>query len=1833
MQGNSVFMGAQVLWLQADNRWVQTSIGPCLRRPRLSALAILIALTPALGSAQSVTAFSGYTSVGQQTAPLSITLTMTDSGTSVDPIAVTQGIANVDYKIASTGTCFSGQSFTAGQQCTISVVFSPQRPGRRPGAVLLKSSAGRLLACAFLTGVGTGSLPMLMPGRIDTVAGDTAWTYQRDGVLATQASIFLPMGLAVDTAGNFFLADSSNNRIRRVDAQSGLISTVAGNGTPSYGGDGGLATAAMVNSPGGLLLDGAGNLFLADTNNHIIRRIDAVSGIITTIAGVPASQGYSGDGGAATAAHLSAPEGLAFDAGGDLLIADTGNHVVRRVDASSGIITTIAGTGTAGFGGDNGLATAAKLNTPWSLAVALDGSIAIADSRNNRVRSISSTGVITTVAGSGTAGFSGDGQAAAAAELNAPVAVAIDPAGDLYIADSGNNRVREVSAATGAMATIAGIDSEQFSGDGGPSTVASLYGPYALYLDGDANLFIADMFHNRVRRISSSALSIQYPTMRVGKLSAPQSEGFVNAGNATLIFSSLVLNNAAIDNSTDNTTCAATLAPAGSCTFGIEFAPTIVGDNVQGSVAFSSDAASPAPLVSLSGQVLSVEPTSVALVSSTNPSLVGSGVTFTATVTSADTSRTGTVAFKDASTQLCSVTLSSSGTATCTTSTLALGSHTISAYYSGDGNNAASTSPVLNQIVKQSPTLTLTVSPNPSPVTAAVTLSLAVSAPTGTPSGSVTFYDGSTSLGTATLSGAATATLSTPAFVPGVHHLSVQYAGDTNNMSATSNTVSEEVDQAATNTTLSTSNASPTVGSSIMLTASVTSAAGPAPTGSVTFTDNGAFLSTIALGSNGLAALTLSSLPPGNDSIVANYSGDTDDAVSTSATLTIAVAQIQTTTSLTSDANPLLAGATVHLTASVAIAAGATADGPLTGQVTFTDNGKPLGTALLDINGQATLAVANLSASTHSLIASYSGAINYSTSSSGTLTEQVQKTPTTTTVTASSNTVLTGKPVTFTVNVTSPTGIPTGNVALHDGATTISQATLNAQGSASFSMSTLTTGSHTLSVSYEGDVNYLTSTSPSWMETVNLAQTALTLSGPTNAVDVGTGFTVTGTLTSSGVTPTGTISLRDGGSVILTQSIAASGAFSFSTSALAIGSHTLSVAYSGDAENAATASAAITIIIQQAPTATALGVGANPGTFGDPVTFTASVVSDSPSLTGTITFFDGAAALGTVALGNGTASLTTSSLSFGLHTITAVYNGDTNHAASSSTAVSERIVEPATATVSSSINPAVTGVDIAFAASIVASGGVIPTGSIIFRDGSATLGTLILDGNGTAVLHNSSLAVGSHFITVAYGGDANVAATSASLTETIQSATTQVILAASANPATFSSPLSLTATVMSNGGAATGNISFTENGNSIGNATLNGQGIATLTLSTLAPGIHTIVAEYAGDGRANASVSTPLTIAVKQTTALSLVSLANPTLTLSPVTLTAMLTNGRAAPATGLVTFSEGGTQLGTASLDSAGHASLTLQSLSAGTHTVVANYAGDTVDFASTSAPIAQEIHLRDTSVGISGSQTDTNNPQQVTLIAAVHSDGSAPPTGTVTFTSGSIQIGVAPVNPNGVATLNILIEAKSGTDSIVATYSGDGVFAGSSSSSTVIQAGPATQFTLAIDPPVLSIVTRQHTTVHLQLSSIKGFSDTIQLGCLGLPFAATCTFTTPQMKLAADGTAAVDLTLDTGDPLGVGAQAEKQTRSGPSQRYIPTLVCLFPGAIMLGCSLHRRKRPLARLLVVFCALALTLGAVGCSGLKGSSTPPGTYMFKITASGLGSGATQSQMVSLTVTQ
>ena len=339
---------------------------------------------------------------------------------------------------------------------------------------------------------------------IKTIAGNGNEGYSGDNGIAKEASLYVPQDVAVDSFGNLYIADSWNSRIRKVDI-NGIITTVAGNGTPGFSGDGGLATEASLRYPNCVEVDSTGNLFIADLGNLNIRKVDT-SGIITTVAG-NGIQGYGGDGGPATEASFI-PYYIAVDSSGNLFITDYGNLRIRKVD-TSGIITTVAGNGKLGFSGDGGPATEASLFWPRGVAVDSSGNLYIADGANDRIRKVDISGIITTVAGSETPGFSGDGGLATEASLYLPYDVAVDSTGNLFIASFSNNRIRKVDT-SGIITTIAGSGCPfycgGFSGDGGLPTEASLLHPYGVEVDSSGNLYIADTENNRIRKVAPPAV-------------------------------------------------------------------------------------------------------------------------------------------------------------------------------------------------------------------------------------------------------------------------------------------------------------------------------------------------------------------------------------------------------------------------------------------------------------------------------------------------------------------------------------------------------------------------------------------------------------------------------------------------------------------------------------------------------------------------------------------------------------------------------------------------------------------------------------------------------------------------------------------------------------------------------------------------------------------------------------------------------------------------------------------------------------------------------------------------------------------------------------------------------------------------------------------------------------------------------------------------------------------------------------------------------------------------------------------------------------------------------
>jgi len=351
-----------------------------------------------------------------------------------------------------------------------------------------------------------------VPNMITTVAGSSLTGggsgSSGDGGLATAANLLNPTEVIADNSGNIYMNDGGFTYSIRKVSPSGIITRFAGNNTSGFSGDGGQATSAQLNYPQGLAVDAIGNIYISDGGNRIIRKVTP-SGVISTIAGTPGTYGFSGDGGPATSAQLGAPAGLCTDASGNIYFADPGKHVVRKI-STSGIITTVAGIGgSSGFSGDGGLATSAKLNAPTDVCIDASGNLYIADRDNHAIRKVSTSGIISTVAGIGGSlnyGFTGDGGAATSAKLNKPNSVSIDPAGNIYISDYTNNRIRKVNAA-GIISTIGGNGQSAVLGDGpdfyggdyGVATSASIGAPYGNFWINNI-LYIASS--NRIRKIT-----------------------------------------------------------------------------------------------------------------------------------------------------------------------------------------------------------------------------------------------------------------------------------------------------------------------------------------------------------------------------------------------------------------------------------------------------------------------------------------------------------------------------------------------------------------------------------------------------------------------------------------------------------------------------------------------------------------------------------------------------------------------------------------------------------------------------------------------------------------------------------------------------------------------------------------------------------------------------------------------------------------------------------------------------------------------------------------------------------------------------------------------------------------------------------------------------------------------------------------------------------------------------------------------------------------------------------------------------------------------------------
>jgi len=1116
-----------------------------------------------------------------------------------------------------------------------------------------------------------------------------------------------------------------------------------------------------------------------------------------------------------------------------------------------------------------------------------------------------------------------------------------------------------------------------------------------------------------------------------------------------------------------------------------------------GDTNFSGSTSAPIPETVNQGSV------TVTLTSGLNPSAYYQPITLSANVQPVGSSiaPTGTVTFQNGATVL-GVSPVANGSAQLTVSTLPVGFNGPTAKYSGDANYLSLVSFYILQNVNSAGTTTMvSSSQNPSPFNQAVTFSAAVQpAFGGAATGNVTFYDGATSLGTVTPTNNS-AQLTVSSLSGGAHSITARYAGDFNTNASTSAAITQNVTPAPTTTTITSSVNPSGYGQAVTFVAAWTPTAAGVAGGTVSFYQGSTLLSTIPINA-AAPQITLSNLPVGTYTLTAQFTSFSPNyAASTSAPVTQTVNQSATTTSVWTSLNPSSFGQNVTIGVSVSSTYSLSSNG---GTVTLYDGGTSIGSAIIQGSG-ANFAFSTLSTGAHTLTATYSGDSNLTGSTSAAFTQTVSPAATSLTLALSSYATNYGQSVTMTSTVKGTWGgTPTGTITFLDGSTSLGTAAMT-NGTAQFTIATLTPANHFITAKYNGDTNFAGNTSGQANLVVSQAATTTTLSVDINPTTYGQTVTLSANVqTGSGSGPTGSITFLDGSSALGTATIS-NGAAQLAVSTLGAGSHSITAKYSGDPNFSGSTSNVLSETVNQASSSIAVVSSANPAVYGQGVTFTATVQPAAGSTaSGTITFLDGTTSLGTATLANNSAQLTVSTLALGAHSITAVYGGSANLAGSTSSPLAETISQtPTSITFTATPNPATYGQAVTFVATVQPTSGGAVTGTVTFFDGTTTLATATVTNNGSQ--HNSATLIaaglqgGTHTITATYSGDSNyLGSTSTALTETVSPAASTISVTSSQNPISFGQSVTLTASVQPSvsGSLASGTVTFFDGSTTVGSANLSNDS-AQLTVSNLAAGSHSITAKYNGDNNFSASTSAALTQTVNQgSTATTIASSANPAVYGQSVTLTATVQPPAGTTASGTVTFLDGTTSLGTGAVSN-NSAQLTVTGFSVGPHSLKASYSGNTNLSGSSSAVLTQEVNQAATATSISSSANPATLGQAVTFTANVQVSSGSGPTGTVTFLDGATTLGkVYLANSSAQFSTSSL---ATGSHPITAKYSGDGNFSGSTSGALTQVVNPATSSGLAIDAQVFADQSTANATV-----STGSFSTTAGNELL-LAFVAT--------------------------------------------------------------------------------------------------------------------------------
>jgi hypothetical protein len=1512
-------------------------------------------------------------------------------------------------------------------------------------------------------------------GTVTVFAGNGQSGFSGDGGPATQATLSSASFVAVDANNNVYIADSGDNLIRKVDATTNYISTVAGNyagticatATDSIG-DGCPATSAILAAPLGISVDSAGNLFIPDTSNYVVREVSATTGIIETVAGIPGVSGTGAGSGPATSAHLPLVFNICLDSADNIYILDLYTSQILEVVAATGNIQVFAGNGSSGYNGDGISATTAELDYPEGVFADTAGNIFIADTGNSRIRIVGGSGIIQTLAGTGTAGFSGDGGAATAAEINQPSTMMLDGSGNMFIVDSYPDvRIREVFCAdaalpctpptgstAGEILTFAGNGSCCSSGDGYLATDAAVGEPVATTSDATGNYYLADLEDDVIRKVDETTGIISTIAGSAALGCGETGDGGVATNAQICRPAGLFVDGAGNVFFTDTTDAVVReiVAATGiiqTVAGGALPCPTATDAIGDGCPATSASLADPKGIF--------VDGSEDILIADTGNHVIREVVAATGIIqTIAGTPQTAGFG-------------GDGGPATAAGALLsfpyAVYEDSSANLYIADAGNAiirevqgpSGASPgTLQTVVGQpgvfgytgdgmAPTLATTSGPVDVKLDAAGDIFFSdcgweleeeqcnnvireVSSATGliqTVAGNGVFgYNGDGEL-------AIKADLDNPAGIgldPFGNLLIADYtngrvrsvAGIAFNTAAGTNLTVTPVDSTTGTTpvTVTFSNAT-----SAGVTSLTTGSTGPpAPTSfqlgtpavyynlSTTATYSGTI--TVCINYTGISF-------PGGTVALLHY-GATGWTNITTSVNTVTMVVCGSTTSLSPFA----------LFQPQAVAITPTITWPTPAAITYS-------TALSATQLDAT--------------ANVPGTFVYSPPAgtvlgAGTQTLKVQFTPNDTThytvANSSVSLVVNQAPLTVTAN----------NATMIYGGT-LPAFTAGYSGFVNGDTAAVLSGSPSLTTT-------ATSTSPVGMYTITATQGTLT------AANYSFIF-FNGTLTISKASPTITwnkpAAITYGTALSTTQLDATTnvpGTFAYSPAAgtvLGAGTSTLSVTFTPtDSTDYNTASASVAITVNKATSTTNLTSGPNPSSPGQTVTLTATIVPQlGGTATGSVTFTDSVAgSLGTASVAANVATLSTIALtSPGSHSITATYSGDSNVLGSTSGALTQTVsaLLATTTTLVSSVNPSYVTQQVTFTATVIASNGTPATGTVTFEQGKTAVSTAALT-NGVATYSVTFTTAGSRTFTAVYAANGPfLGSTSQSLVQRVRNlpAATTTVVTSSGSPSFVGQTVVFTAQITSTFGPIPngGTVTFTDHrGTRIGIGTTS-EGEATLSYWGLAAGSHLIRAAYPGNAEFAPSISAAIRQVVdKYPTSTSLVSSLNPSTYGQSVTLTATVTSTGPNSPTGSVTFTNGTTTLWTTWLDSSGVATLTLSHLPAGTLSLAAAYNGDTQS-ATSSGALSQTVNMAVTTTTVTSSKNPSTAGQSVEFTATVTSPTTTP-TGTVTFSSGSTTLGTATLYGGRASLTTIALPV--GADPITATYNGTANITGSSASLT---------------------------------------------------------------------------------------------------------------------------------------------------------------------------------------